>query len=136
MPLFAPITKDQFHVNNPARMAEYTGQAIDTALRERGPVQLNIPRDFFYGESKLTIPRPQNTQEMRCAGNEAALDRAAAALAGAKNPVILAGGGVAMAEGGVEAARHLAEVSFPQCHLISCLRFATVWPARPACLGI
>jgi hypothetical protein len=30
-------------------MAELTGLAFDAAQRERGPVQLNIPRDFFYG---------------------------------------------------------------------------------------
>ena len=37
---------------NSARMAELTGVAFDAAQREVGPVQLNIPRDFFYGESK------------------------------------------------------------------------------------
>ena len=32
-------------------MAELTGVAFDAAQREVGPVQLNIPRDFFYGGS-------------------------------------------------------------------------------------
>lgn len=47
--IFAKMTKYQAHVNNPARMAEYTGRAFDIAMNERGPTQLNIPRDFFYG---------------------------------------------------------------------------------------
>ena len=43
---------------NPARMAELTGVAFDAAQREVGPVQLNIPRDFFYGE--FTLPHYMN----------------------------------------------------------------------------
>ena len=43
---------------NPARMAELTGVAFDAAQREVGPVQLNIPRDFFYGE--FTLPYLMN----------------------------------------------------------------------------
>ena len=50
LPIFSKITKFQAHVNNPRRMAEMTGRAFDRALLEMGPVQLNIPRDYFYGE--------------------------------------------------------------------------------------
>jgi len=28
------------------------------AMLERGPVQLNIPRDMFYGDLVTTIPEP------------------------------------------------------------------------------
>ena len=28
------------------------------AMRERGPTQFNIPRDYFYGEVDSTIPKP------------------------------------------------------------------------------
>ena len=45
----------QVHVANPSRMAELTGVAFDAAQREVGPVQLNIPRDFFYGESAFFL---------------------------------------------------------------------------------
>src|ERR671923_2586163 len=46
--IFSKITKYQAHVNHPARMAEVTARAFDMAMSERGPVQLNIPRDYFY----------------------------------------------------------------------------------------
>src|SRR6202163_1396912 len=48
MPIFSKITKWQVHVNSPLRMAELTGRAFDIAMAERGPVQINIPRDYFY----------------------------------------------------------------------------------------
>ena len=101
LPIFSKITKFQAHVNNKARMAELTGRAFDRALLEMGPTQLNIPRDFFYGDIECEIPRPIAIE--RGAGGEQSLDEAAALLAGAKFPVLLAGGGVVMANGQAEA---------------------------------
>ena len=106
LPIFSKITKYQGHVNNPARMAEIAGRCLDLALLERGPTQLNIPRDYFYGEIDCTIPRPQPTA--RGPGAEESLDAAAELLSEAKFPVIVAGGGVIMS-GGVEEAKALAE---------------------------
>ena len=94
LPIFSKITKFQAHVNNRARMAELTSRAFDRALLEMGPTQLNIPRDFFYGDVECEIPRPINIE--RGAGGEQSLDEAAALLATAKFPVILAGGGIVM----------------------------------------
>jgi len=108
LPMFSSICKEQVHVNNGARMAELTSAAFDAAQRELGPVQLNIPRDFFYGENTVLIPRP-NTLE-RSAGGEASLQAAAEKIRAAKNPVIVSGGGVVMSVGGVEAVRALAEL--------------------------
>jgi sulfoacetaldehyde acetyltransferase len=94
LPVFSKITKYQAHVNNKARMAELTGRAFDRALLEMGPTQLNIPRDFFYGDIECEIPPPLAIE--RGAGGEQSLDDAAEILAGARYPVILAGGGVVM----------------------------------------
>ena len=47
LPMFEEFTKYQGHVNNPKRMAEYTGRCFDRAMSEMGPTQLNIPRDYF-----------------------------------------------------------------------------------------
>ena len=58
LPIFSKITKYQAHVNNRARMAELTGRAFDRAKLAMGPSQLNIPRDFFYGDIECEIPRP------------------------------------------------------------------------------
>ncbi|HEX3099128.1 MAG TPA: sulfoacetaldehyde acetyltransferase [Usitatibacter sp.] len=101
LPIFSKITKYQGHLNNPKRMAEITARCFDRAMLEMGPTQLNIPRDYFYGDIECEIPAPIRIG--RGAGDEAALDEAAKLLASAKFPVILAGGGVIMSEGTREA---------------------------------
>ncbi len=92
LPIFSKITKYQGHVGNPKRMAEIAGRCFDRAMLEMGPCQLNIPRDHFYGDIQATITPPMRIG--RGPGDSAALDEAAALLASAKFPVILAGGGV------------------------------------------
>ena len=106
LPMVQEFTKYQGHVNNPRRMAEFTGRCFDRAMSEMGPTQLNIPRDYFYGDIECEIPQPQRLD--RGAGGESSLQEAADILAQAKNPVIISGGGVVMADG-VEACQALAE---------------------------
>ncbi|HVO88447.1 MAG TPA: sulfoacetaldehyde acetyltransferase [Casimicrobiaceae bacterium] len=108
LPIFSKITKYQAHVNNKARMAELTARAFDRAMLEMGPTQLNIPRDFFYGDIECEIPRPLAIE--RGAGGERSLEEAAELLASAQFPVILAGGGVIMGDAQADAvalAEHL-----------------------------
>jgi sulfoacetaldehyde acetyltransferase len=130
MPIFSKITKWQVHVNSPLRIAELTGRAFDIALAERGPVQVNIPRDYFYGEADYEIPQPQRLE--RAAGGADSLDAAARLLAKAKHPVILAGGGAIMADGVKECVAlaeyltapvvnsYLHNDSFPASHPLTC----------------
>jgi len=106
LPMFQEFTKYQGHVNNPKRMAEYTARCFDRAISEMGPTQLNIPRDYFYGEINCEIPKPMRVE--RSAGGEKSLDAAAELLANAKFPVILAGGGVVLGNA-VEECKALAE---------------------------
>ena len=96
LPMFQEFTKYQGHVNNPKRMAEYTARCFDRAISEMGPTQLNIPRDYFYGEITCEIPKPMRVE--RGAGGENSLNAAAELIAQAKFPVILAGGGVVMGD--------------------------------------
>ena len=96
LPMFQEFTKYQGHVNNNRRIAEYTARCFDRALSELGPTQLNIPRDLFYGEIECEIPRPMRLD--RGPGGAASLQAAAEAIATAKNPVLIAGGGVIMGE--------------------------------------
>ena len=130
LPIFSKITKYQGHVNNPRRMAELAARCFDRAMLEMGPAQLNVPRDYFYGDSVATIPSPMRIG--RGPGDAAALDAAARLLAEAKFPVIVAGGGVILSEGSVEAIA-LAELlgapvcnsylhndSFPASHALWC----------------
>ncbi|HJV28778.1 MAG TPA: sulfoacetaldehyde acetyltransferase, partial [Aromatoleum sp.] len=106
LPMFQEFTKYQGHVTHPARMAEYTGRCFDRAMSEMGPTQLNIPRDYFYGEITCEIPKPSRLD--RGAGGEKSLNEAAEILATAKFPVIISGGGVVMADA-VEECKALAE---------------------------
>src|SRR5512143_1208897 len=58
LPIFSKITKYQGHVNNPKRMAEIAARCFDRAMLELGPCQLNIPRDYFYGDIQAAIAAP------------------------------------------------------------------------------
>ncbi len=130
LPMFQEFTKYQGHVNNPNRMAEYTARCFDRAMSEMGPTQLNIPRDYFYGEIDVEIPKPARLD--RGPGGDASLNEAAELLAQAKNPVIVSGGGVVMGDA-VEECKALAERlgapvvnsylhndSFPASHALWC----------------
>jgi sulfoacetaldehyde acetyltransferase len=114
LPIFSKITRFQGHVNNPRRMAEIAGRCFDRAMLEMGPAQLNIPRDYFYGDIETTIPQP-----MRIGlgpGDPAAIDEAAALLAEARFPVIVAGGGVIMSGGTAEAVALAELLHAPVCN--------------------
>lgn len=106
LPMFQEFTKYQGHVCNPRRMAEFTARCFDRAMSDMGPTQLNIPRDYFYGDITCEIPQPMRVE--RGAGGQQSLVAAADLLASAKFPVILAGGGVAMGDA-VQACQALAE---------------------------
>lgn len=106
LPMFQEFTKYQGHVNNPRRMAELTGRCFDRAIMEMGPTQLNIPRDFFYGEIETEIPQPRRLD--RGPGGAQSLDEAAQLIAEAEFPVIISGGGVVMGDA-VEECKAFAE---------------------------
>ena len=130
MPIFSKITRYQVHVNSPSRIAELTHRAFTVAMHERGPAQINIPRDYFYGDIEVEIPQPQKIE--RSAGGAESLNAAAQMLADAKFPVILAGGGVLMADGIADCAKlaeylscpvvnsYLHNDSFPASHELAC----------------
>lgn len=106
LPMFEEFTKYQGHVVNPNRMAEFTARCFDRAMSEMGPTQLNIPRDYFYGDIDVEIPQPMRID--RGPGGEKTLDEAADLLAKAKFPVLLSGGGVVMGDA-IEECKALAE---------------------------
>ncbi|MEZ9764599.1 sulfoacetaldehyde acetyltransferase [Vibrio splendidus] len=111
LPMFQEFTKYQGHVTHPDRMAEYTGRCFDRAMSEMGPTQLNIPRDYFYGETQTEIPKPARLD--RGPGGEKSLNEAADLIAEAKFPVIISGGGVVMADAVQECAALAERLSAP-----------------------
>ena len=114
LPIFSKMTKYQGHVNNPKRMAEIAARCFDRAMLEMGPTQLNIPRDYFFGEIQAAIAPPMRVSPGP--GDAAALDAAAELLAGARFPVILAGGGVIMSGGTAEAIALAERLGAPVCN--------------------
>lgn len=130
LPMFQEFVKYQGHVNNPKRMAEYTARCFDRAHSELGPTQLNIPRDHFYGDVDIDVPQPMKLD--RGPGGDETLNQAADMLAKTKNPVIISGGGVVMADavgeckalaerlGAAVVNSYLHNDSFPASHPLWC----------------
>jgi len=96
MTLFASITKDQFQVNRPDKIAWALRNAFRAAALEHGPVQIDIPRDYFYGELEYQELAPANYRVARVSAGASPedVDKAVEILRSARNPVILAGLGV------------------------------------------
>ncbi len=111
LPFFDKITKYQVHCPQQARIAELLSRCFDYAMLERGPAQFNIPRDLFYGEADVTIPRPMRVE--RGPGGPESLAAATELLAAARFPVILSGGGVVMADGVPDVVRLAEHLSAP-----------------------
>lgn len=130
LPMFSEFTKYQGHVCNPHRMAEFTARCFDRAKSEMAPTQLNIPRDYFYGEVDVEIPVPMVLS--RGIGGEDNIKKAIDILSKAKFPVIISGGGVVMADGMDECVKlaetlsapvvnsYLHNDSFPASHPLWC----------------
>ena len=130
MAMFERQTVYQVRVNQPQRMAELARRAFYMAKNFNGPSQLNIPRDFFYGECVDDIYETPVIR--RGPGSVEDLEAAAGMIAAAKYPVILAGGGVSQADAIAEV-KALAEYltapvvnsylhndSFPASHELAC----------------
>jgi acetolactate synthase-1/2/3 large subunit len=97
--LFRPMTKWNARVNSAATMAEATRRAIRMATGGRpGATHLALPTDSLEGEtpddSIYGVPESGTAPAMRMRPDQALIERAAAALAAAERPVIIAGGGV------------------------------------------
>ena len=95
--LFRPVTKKTWNVPSTDRIQEIMAEAFRVANAPRkGPVQLNLARDILAGDAEFApLPAPQNYR-MPAASAAApdALQKAADMLHGAKQPVIIAGGGI------------------------------------------
>ena len=110
--LFKPVTKKTWTVTSTDRVPEMFREAFRTALTpRRGPVQLNLPRDIL---SKIVdFPEFQQPETYRSlslpAGATSDIEKAATLLRHAKQPVIVAGGGIKNT-GGHQAVIALAEL--------------------------
>ncbi len=114
MRMFADCVAYQEEVRDPSRVAEVLNRVIMNAKRASAPAQLNIPRDMWTQVIDIELPKIVDFE--RPSGGEDAVAAAAEMLSNAKNPVILNGAGVVLADGGIEASKALAErLDAPVC---------------------
>jgi len=94
--VFEAITKKVLRVPHPSRAGDVLRTAFRIAYAERGPVYVDVPRDYFYGEVEEEILPPYRYRALnnRGAGDPVELKKATEILATAKNPVIISGRGV------------------------------------------
>ena len=95
---FKSITQMALQVNQTERIPEMLHYAFRTALYgKRGPVLLDIPRDLIDGKTldwEVQPPESYRAVADRTAGDAQAVQQAAALLAQAQRPLLLAGGGI------------------------------------------
>ena len=107
--IFKPVTKAAFSIPHPSRAADCVRTAFRIAYAQRGPVYLDIPRDYFYGELEDEILPPEKYRATtKQTPDKEILERAAKILSEAKNPVILSGRG-AVDAGAIDVIAQLAE---------------------------
>ena len=95
--LFKPVTKKTWTLTQAKRIPEMMREAFTTALApRRGPVCLNLPRDLLAEVAEIEdAAKPSGYRAGAPATGDADLVRQAAKLlAGARRPLIIAGGGV------------------------------------------
>jgi acetolactate synthase-1/2/3 large subunit len=106
VPFVAPLAKSAQTVKETARIPELTAAAIDKALAQpSGPTFLDYPLDVVFQEAEAEIPEPAAPSADSAADRS---EEAAALLAGAERPAIMAGTGLYWAHG-EEELRALAE---------------------------
>lgn len=111
--LFRPVTKWNARVNSAETMAEAARRAIRMATAGRpGATHLALPTDALEGEtpdaSVYGVPEFGSAPAMPSRPDQALIERAAAELAAAERPVMIAGGGV-LTSGAWQALTALAE---------------------------
>lgn len=114
--LFKSCTKWVRQLNDASRVDDYVDMAITAATTGRpGPVVLLLPKDVLNQEVPATAPSRElklGTYPLdRSRPDDASVQKAAALMAGAKRPVIIAGGGVHLSG----AANQLAELQEQAC---------------------
>lgn len=106
--LFKPITKKTWTATSADRVPEMLREAYREAMApRRGPVQLNLPRDVLSAQAEFEeFQTPAQYRPFAAPGGAPeAIEAAAKLLAGANQPVIIAGGGIKNTDGAEDCLR-------------------------------
>ncbi len=111
LPLVSPLVKSAETVKDTARIPERTAAAIDLAAAPpSGPTFIDYPLDVVFSEAECEIPAPPESPPAQPA---AGVEEAAALLAAAERPVIMAGTGLYWARGEGEMAALAESLGIP-----------------------
>jgi len=92
LPFVSPLVKSAETVKDPAQIAAVTAAALDrAAAAPSGPTFVDYPLDVVFTEAEVEIP---GLPEARAAEPAAGVEEAAALLAAAERPAIMAGSGL------------------------------------------
>ena len=124
--ILRPACKELIRVEQIERLPELVRRAFQVATSGRpGPVVVDVPEDICHGtfpfevEELVADPRWQAAPALRSRPDAADLERAAELLAGARKPLILAGGGVLISQA-AETLQAFAEAAgIPVAHTMS-----------------
>jgi acetolactate synthase I/II/III large subunit len=106
LPFVSPLVKSAQTVKEPGRIAAMTAAALDLAqAAPGGPTFLDYPLDVVFTEAEVEVPPLPATATAEPA---VGVEQAAALLAGAERPAIMAGSGLYWGHGEIEL-RALAE---------------------------
>ena len=106
LPFVSPLVKSAETVKDPAQIAPVTAAALDrAAAAPSGPTFVDYPLDVVFTEAELELPAVPQAGEAQAAER---VEEAAALLAGAERPAIMAGTGLYWGRG-EEELRALAE---------------------------
>jgi len=94
--VLSPITKRHWRATQPDQLPNILWRAFNEMMTgRRGPVLISLPMNVQADSADVEIPVPAERRGTdRTVGDPGAIVRAAAMLAQAKRPVILAGGGI------------------------------------------
>jgi acetolactate synthase-1/2/3 large subunit len=106
LPFVSPLVKSAETVKAPERIAAMTAAALDlAAAAPSGPTFIDYPLDVVFSEAEVDVPAPPVPPDP---GPAEGVEEAAALLAGAERPAIMAGTGLYWGHG-EEELRALAE---------------------------
>lgn len=115
--MFQGVTKWVRRVSEPDRIADYLDMAFTQACTGRpGPVVLMLPADLLLDRTKQPVTRKAALASVpldRSCADPARIKEAAALIAAAKNPLVVAGGGVHLSQATAEVAALQAKLHLP-----------------------
>jgi acetolactate synthase I/II/III large subunit len=111
LPFVSPLVKSAETVKDPAQIAPVTAAALDrAAAAPSGPTFVDYPLDVVFTEAELELPAVPQAGEAQAA---AGVEEAAALLAGAERPAIMAGTGLYWGRGEEELRVLAEEIGIP-----------------------